>query len=370
MTINVVFYMGEDPIPVNNGVTVAVAGLAIALLKYSNVYVYNYKTKKYLVLNTFNQLESVSEKDFPELFDMVICSPILALKDYYFSGDKIIKSRYVVALLNDNYTYVLWRNFVLSIKFKSFKLKDITNFCKIPFIYLAETILCQFSNRILVQTPKDKSIFNYFLVNNDKVLVSPNGTQFTFESFQVLDFQRNGIGFVASFNDTYMKVAIWFIDNVWVNVIKLSPDIKLHVLGKNCHRVFDYVESNYPNIKSSIVVEDYHENLVDFYSKRTIVVSPIFKNYGLINKTVEAMQCGCIVIGDNAAFNGISKFESGKHGFIANDSDIFSSLIVDVNSRAESECENIRVSASSIINEQFDWNFNAINLINSLHLYR
>lgn len=360
--------MGENPVPINNGVTVAVAGLATGLVKYSNVFVYNYNEKSYYIFHDINNIEYIEGFKIPSSFDVVICSPILAIKHFHLKGRGVIKYRYLVGLINDNYTYVLWRNFVLSLMFKSITIKECFNLLKIPFIYFAETVLCNSTDRILVQTTKDKYIFNCFLIKNKNIVVTPNATQFSFQKSEVLSCDRSGVGLVASFNDIYMKVVIWFIDNVWVDVINSSPNIKLHVLGKNSHRVFDYVASRYPRIQSSIIVEPYYENLSSFYSNISVVVSPIFKNYGLINKTIEAMLCGCIVIGDKAAFNGIDDFENGKHGFIADNSKVFSKTIQQVSSKSIRENEKIRLQANELISKSFDWDLNAFNVLDSLNL--
>lgn len=370
MSLNILFYMDENPVPINNGVTVAVAGLATGLDNYCNIFIYNYTENSYYLFHNISFIEPVGQDVIPLSFDVVICSPILAIKHFVLNRSKVINYRYLVGFINDNYTYVLWRNFILSIIFKSFNYKDVVNLLKIPLVYIAETILCNFPDRVLVQTSKDKSIFNYFLIKNKNILVTPNSTQFTFEPSKLLSFNRSGVGFVASFNDTYIKVAIWFIDNVWINVIKNSPELKLHVLGKNSHRVYDYTASKYPDLKSSIVVESYYEDLSEFYSKMSTVVSPVFKNYGLINKTVEAMLCGCVVVGDKAAFNGIEKFENGRHGFVAKNAKSFSKIIQKVASQPIESNDGVRLQANELIVKSFDWNSNAHKLLASLELIK
>ncbi|HFQ5034203.1 glycosyltransferase [Vibrio vulnificus] len=360
------FYMNEKPIPINNGVTVAVAGMANSLVKYGNVYVLDYSTNQLYQFKADFLLEEVGSIR-PKQFDVIICSPILAIKNFLINKHRFdFKFNYIVAIINDNYTYVLWRDVILSIKFLYFSKKELIKLIKIPYVYIAEALLCTFPSKLIVQTKKDKSNFKFFPVSQEDILVCPNGTQFNFKESDINKLNRTGVGLVASFNETYLNVVIWFIDNVWVPLLYRSPTLKLHIVGKNNQRVYDYMKSKHPNSLSSIVVEPYYDDISLFYSKMEVVVSPIFKGYGLINKTIEAMQCGCIVVGDSAAFNGVYGFIDKKHGFIANNAEVFIDTLFDITKFDSEITQSMRVYAHQIIKDNFDWDRNAQLLIESI----
>jgi glycosyltransferase involved in cell wall biosynthesis len=366
MSKKVLFFMEENPFPINNGVTVAVAGLANALSAKVDVYIFNYKTKNVYRVETDGAMILENLDIYDVNFFLIICSPILSIKEYYFRYRKKISSKFVVGLINDNYTYVLWRNFVVSNKLRKVDFQDIKGLLKIPYVYLAESFLCSLTDIIMVQTKVEKQIFNKYFFSSPDILISPNGTQFTVNNTQIKLAERSGIGFVASFNDSYMKVASWFVDEVWVKVINKNKNLKLHILGKNTSKFIDYIEKNHSDLAETIIVEEYHADISEFYLKRSVVVSPIFKKFGLINKTVEAMQCGCIVIGDEASFNGLEGLTDGEHCFIKNNATEFAESIVN---ELPKDIENrIRQNAYDYISEQLCWDKNAKNLLVALEV--
>ncbi len=81
MSIKVLFFMGENPFPINNGVTVAVAGLANALIYKADVYIYNYISSNVYKLekNGIMVLKEINIYDME--FYLTVCSPILSIKE-------------------------------------------------------------------------------------------------------------------------------------------------------------------------------------------------------------------------------------------------------------------------------------------------
>ena len=140
--------------------------------------------------------------------------------------------------------------------------------------------------------------------------------------------------------------------------------MRLYLLGKNSDRLLNYVEKEYPSTSYSVVVEKYYKNIQDFYLQRLIVVSPIFKNFGLINKSIEAMYCGCIVIGDKGAFNGLDNFKNGTHGYIVEGANEFTKKILSV---YEIKDEDIRLRAHNYITESLSWDLNANTILEYLN---
>ncbi|WP_180980509.1 glycosyltransferase [Vibrio diazotrophicus] len=356
--------MSENIFPVNNGVTVAVAGNAIALSKQNNVYLYNYVIGKLYKVEGNATYEQSIEVGFI-YFDCVICSPILPLLHFIRKEKKNIRYNKLIGHLNDIYTYVIWRQAILSIKFKSFDIKDFISIIKLPLVYLVENYVIFKTNSILVQTNKEVEIYSKFFLNKTQVISVPNGTQFHSPIDSLTNHSiRFGVGLVASFNSTYMKVVRWFLSNVWLEVIKIRPDFKLYVLGKNSLEVKKFARDKIPEIENSIIIEPYHEDIRDFYLKRSVIVSPIFKGFGLINKTVEAMHCGCITIGDYTAFNGLDKFVDGIHGYQTDSADDFISRIIQ---SVDNPSVEIRNKASELIEESLSWDENAKNIIKFLN---
>lgn len=360
---NILYYMSENMFPVNNGVTVAVAGNALSLSKYNNVYLYNYVTDKFYKIDV-NGMKELSINIESIFFDCVICSPILPLLNFVRKKSRLIHYQKLVGHLNDIYTYVLWRQAKLAFKLKSFGFSEFKSLLKLPLVYLVETYLVHKSDAIIVQTKKEVEIYSRLFIPKKKALRLPNGTQFDNTSSEfVAHDNRFGIGIVASFNSTYMKVTRWFLTNVWLEVVRIRPDTKLYVVGKNAIEVKNYVREMMPEAETSIIIEPYYDDIRDFYMKRSVIVSPIFKGFGLINKTVEAMHCGCITIGDKAAFNGIEAFEHEVHGYQTDKAEDFVSKIINAIDNPDLE---MRHNASSLIELSFSWDDNAKKILEFL----
>lgn len=361
---NILYYMSENIFPVNNGVTVAVAGNAIALSKNNNVYLYNYILGKLYKIEGKATYELTIEVE-SIYFNCVICSPILPLLHFIRKEKKNISYDNLIGQLNDIYTYVIWRQAILSIKVNSFDSKDLISLLKLPLVYLVESYVIFKSNLILVQTNKEVDIYSKYFVNKTKAISIPNGTQFCSPIDSLSNHSnRFGVGLVASFNTTYMKVVRWFLSNVWLEVINKRPSFKLYVLGKNSAEVKKFARDMIPEIEKSIIIEPYHEEIRDFYLKRSVIVSPIFKGFGLINKTVEAMHCGCITIGDYAAFNGLDKFVDGIHGYRVDSPYEFISKIIQSVDNPNVEMRN---RANELIENSLSWDENANRIMNFLN---
>jgi glycosyltransferase involved in cell wall biosynthesis len=59
---------------------------------------------------------------------------------------------------------------------------------------------------------------------------------------------------------------------------------------------------------------EFAADLAPLYQRSALVWSPLWKGFGLINKTLEAMAAARPVVGGQAAFNGIAGFASGMQG--------------------------------------------------------
>ena len=129
--MKILFYVSDDPLPINNGVTVAIAGLAEALSKYLDVYIYNYKKDSWYKIESMQLYVKNSHHCLTYNYDIVICSPLLSIKHFILNTQSKIKHTQLLGFVSDNYTYVLWRNIVVSWKVKQLTLIDFKSFFKL-----------------------------------------------------------------------------------------------------------------------------------------------------------------------------------------------------------------------------------------------
>jgi glycosyltransferase involved in cell wall biosynthesis len=105
---------------------------------------------------------------------------------------------------------------------------------------------------------------------------------------------------------------------------------------------------------TSIEHMEFAEKEDAIYDGMSVLIMCNYKNMGLINRTVQAMACGIVVVGHIGAFNGIEGFCAGKHGFAAENSADFRSILNRCLSN-ESLLRNVSSGASQLIAGTFSW---------------
>ena len=179
---------------------------------------------------------------------------------------------------------------------------------------------------------------------------------------------RRGVAFVtASVEGENAKIAYWFLSRIWPRVLEQQPEAHLHLLGKGAQKLVAEVVRSNPQICDSLIIEGFQDNLSAFYLKRDMAVCPVFKGYGLITKAVEALQHGCITVGSPEAFNGISGFRAGKHGFVARTDEEFVEAIAENLERGDM---GMRLAAHRLIRSNFNWARSARQVIELIERLR
>ena len=155
--------------------------------------------------------------------------------------------------------------------------------------------------------------------------------------------------FVGGISGEYLKRARWLVDEVWRPIQSSFPKSKFTISGK-CQNEEMLKLFAKQNVNHRQFVEDPR----DLFSDQSVLLAPIFKGYGLINKVVQSLAAGTIVIGDPTAFNAIPGFQAGKHGIVADSPSEFVRLLTQVFERPE-QFEEIRTAARQLMVDHFQW---------------
>lgn len=215
-----------------------------------------------------------------------------------------------------------------------------------------EAKLLQPYDAILLQTARDKELMGSLASQRiaTKVVLAPNGVNDRFKF--VSNKSGKNIVFVGELSGEYGEIVGWLVGDVWPQVVDRCPESKLQIVGKGAS------ETLLAKIKSSPRAEniEYVNDLSDIYQDAMLAISPVFKGFGLINKTVEAMACGVTVVGGSAAFNGIPGFTPNVHGAVCDKKStadfvkVISALIEDENKRRD-----IGEAGRTLIAGGFSW---------------
>ncbi len=160
---------------------------------------------------------------------------------------------------------------------------------------------------------------------------------------------HKSIVFVGALSALYAGRFEWFIHSVWKQAQRRDPELALTAVGRDASASLQETMRQHGVSYVSFV-----EDLNDIYREHDFLIAPIFKGYGLINKVVEAMASGCLVIGDATAFNGIPEFVAGEHGFVANTEEEFIRVLADEIDDPV-RLNKMRVSARRLLEKHFRW---------------
>lgn len=170
-------------------------------------------------------------------------------------------------------------------------------------------LLEPYSHAVL-QTNKDLEILSGLVDARlaSKARRAPNGVNEALFALQ----RRDGrdIVFMAELSGEYGPIAEWLIKDVWPRVPR--DGYRLRIVGKGASPALKALMDG----AAGVVHESFVARIESVYEHAAIVISPVFKGFGLINKTLEAMASGIAVVGGRAAFNGIEGFEDGRHGVV------------------------------------------------------
>lgn len=140
----------------------------------------------------------------------------------------------------------------------------------------------------------------------------------------------------------------WFLHDVWQKVIELSPEVELHLAGRNMPPWLQ--KGRWPNVN---VVGQVADSMLFMCSKQIMVV-PLLSGSGIRIKILEAMSCGKTVVATSIAAEGIL-YTDKVNILIANTPQEFATNIKELLDKPD-YCEQIGQNALKLIKEQYDTN--------------
>ncbi|MEO1262900.1 MAG: glycosyltransferase family 4 protein [Bacteroidota bacterium] len=139
---------------------------------------------------------------------------------------------------------------------------------------------------------------------------------------------------------------VWFIENVWPDLIFEFPDLQLHIAGKNTPDWLKQFSSE------NILIHGQVPDAKSFITQHPILIAPLFSGSGIKIKVLEGLALGRVVVTTSVGVEGI-KAENEKELLIADTAEQFISAIkrcfVD-----NTELLKIREAGRKHICEEFD----------------
>lgn len=115
----------------------------------------------------------------------------------------------------------------------------------------------------------------------------------------------------------------WLLDYVWPVVLKVKPDAKLYLAGRNMPQsVFSYADN-------TITIEGAIDSPVEYMANKNIMVVPLFLGSGVRVKIIEGMALGKAIVATPLAVEGLAVSHK-KNIYIAGNEQQFAAAIIDL----------------------------------------
>lgn len=230
-------------------------------------------------------------------------------------------------------------------------LKRFSYYLQAKLLWQSEHRMLKLCDAVHVQTEKE---LEWARANSDasvreRYICQPNGVDDVLFDLPLLRSKRSVV-FVGALDGMYVERVRWFVQEVLPAIRLRFPDVEVHVVGRCADTSFvEWLESQ------GLQYQSFVDDVCELYAEHAVLVAPIFKGYGLINKVVQAMAAGTLVVGDVTAFNGINGFRSDVHGKTATAACDFSEQIVSALDSSD-YCLDQRLAARALVSDSFRWN--------------
>jgi glycosyltransferase involved in cell wall biosynthesis len=192
------------------------------------------------------------------------------------------------------------------------RLKAWSHWLRAPLVARAEAALLAEADAVLVQTEADREAMRQLVGASTaaRTQLAPNGVRADLFDLAPTPGDARSVLFVAELSGEYGPIAAWLCRSVWPAVRAALPDAMLSIVGRGPDATLRQLMAATPGVTHV----EFAADLAPHYARAGLVWSPLWKGFGLINKTLEAMAAARPVVGGRAAFNGIAGFAEGTHG--------------------------------------------------------
>lgn len=292
--------------------------------------------------------------------DRVLVSPMSAVAKWRaLVGSEYIKLMHHAAAVNDCTTAEYYFRGKTKIGGLTVAIKSLIDRVRSFFIGIIESKLLISYRSVFLQTNRDRELMKKLVGSSisNKVALVPNGVDKKY--FDIEYSSEEYLVFVGELSGEYDSIILWLLNEVWPRILFSNPDLKMLIVGRGASIVLRTKIA----ASSNIMHIEYVDDLSKVYAKGMVAICPVFKGFGLINKTIEAMACGLPVVGGVAAFNGIEGFIPGIHGEVCNNrtAEDFAAKLSGL-IRNKVKRREMGSAARVLISKGFDWDVSVASI--------
>ena len=218
----------------------------------------------------------------------------------------------------------------------------------------AESTLYKKCDLVFTASVSDAEILRSFNKNKIQVAVIPNGIDVEKNSYQLPDFNHNPkkIIFCGSLDYEPNQIGLmWFLNNVWKDIIKIYSTIILLVVGKG--QPGDALMGSLKHDSNIEFIGEVDE-VIPYYRNAQCAIVPLLNGSGTRLKILEAMSLGVPVISTSIGAEGIH-YKNGENIFISNERNEYLDII-DRLYKNDAIFISISRNANELVHNEYSWN--------------
>lgn len=198
-------------------------------------------------------------------------------------------------------------------------------------------------DNIIVFNDKDKNLIEKNGVKTPITTIVPYYNKYTNIK---LNYKNKNLLYYGSMNrpENYLS-CIWLIENVFNDLLKNIPDIKLYIVGNNPPKELIKYESE------NIIITGFVDNPIKYFEKSICLVAPLVLGAGIKIKVLEAMSSGLVVLTNHIGIEGIPAHD-GKEYFHCETKEDYYKRIINILENPE-QIMDISKNAKNFLNENF-----------------
>lgn len=301
-----------------------------------------FTTKSYNVERFYNQTfeKLIAETLTAQQYDVVILENIYAIR-YIDVIRKHTKAK--VVLRPHNVEYVIWERLY----------KNETNLLKKLYLGLLARRLKRFEleniNKADILLPLSDVDLAWFKKNGCTLPAKTFVIGYDYDNLPPIDVntEENAVAFIGSMDwmPNYEGIQ-WFLKEVWGKVMKLYPQAKFYLAGRNFPKDMDYL-----SIPGVWVMGEVDSARAYMLSK-AISIAPLLAGSGTRVKIIESMALGRAVVATTIGAEGI-EYNQGNNIIIADYATSFAEAIVDVLTKPNLR-QHLGENAQKLVLERYD----------------
>ena len=142
---------------------------------------------------------------------------------------------------------------------------------------------------------------------------------------------------------------LWFVDEVWPQLVHMHPDLEFHIVGKNPDERLQRAVAPYPGIRLCGFLPD----LEDAYQEARVSVAPLLFGSGMKVKVLDAMARGLPTVTTTVGAEGID-YRNKLHLSVADDPQAMAMQIVALLEEPR-RWNRQRLASRQLIRERYTW---------------